>query len=322
MSNILITSGGRRVSLVKAFKKELQSLIPSGKVYVTDFQPELSAAAQIADKALKICKIDDIHYISSLLDLCSINNIKIIIPTLDPELLVLTKNRGKFNEMGVDLVISDEDFINMSNNKLATQDFFESKKISVAKVYNKLNFKVPLFIKPLYGSSSVNTFIITHEDQISKYHIANEELCFFEYFDWETYKEYTCDLYFDQKSELKCVIPRKRIEVRDGEVSKGVTCNNKIKTIVEDKFKTIKGARGCITMQFFMNEFGDIKGIEINARFGGGFPLTYLAGGNYPKWIIQEYLLNEGVVYCDTWENNLLMLRYDDEIIIHNYEEK
>jgi carbamoyl-phosphate synthase large subunit len=30
--------------------------------------------------------------------------------------------------------------------------------------------------------------------------------------------EYTCDAYYGKDSELKCVVPRKRIEVRDGEV--------------------------------------------------------------------------------------------------------
>lgn len=64
-----------------------------------------------------------------------------------------------------------------------------------------------------------------------------------------------------------------------------------------------------------------IIGIEINPRFGGGFPLSYQAGANYPKFLIQEYLLNETIEYTNEWEDNLLMLRYDDEILIRNYEE-
>ena len=144
---------------------------------------------------------------------------------------------------------------------------------------------------------------------------------FFEYFDKAIYDEYTCDLYYDANSNLKCVIPRKRIEIRDGEVTKGVTKKNLLKTYIDKNLSFLKGAIGCMTVQFFLHKStNDIKGIEINPRFGGGFPLSYFAEGNYPKWIIQEFMLNEKIEYFDGWEDNLLMLRYDDEVLIKNYE--
>ena len=47
---------------------------------------------------------------------------------------------------------------------------------------------------------------------------------------------------------------------------------------------------------------------------------SYLAGGNFPRWIIKEYLLNETLIpVCNNWEENLLMLRYDDEVLIHDF---
>jgi len=83
--------------------------------------------------------------------------------------------------------------------------------------------------------------------------------------------------------------------------------------------KIVDGARGCLTVQFFLNKkTNHIVGIEINPRFGGGYPLSYLAGANFPGWIIQEYLLNESIEYSETWEDNLLMLRYDHEILVKN----
>ncbi|MEX0273573.1 MAG: ATP-grasp domain-containing protein, partial [Flavobacteriaceae bacterium] len=79
---------------------------------------------------------------------------------------------------------------------------------------------------------------------------------------------------------------------------------------------------GCLTAQFFMNRKGDkIYGIEINPRFGGGYPLSYLAGANFPQWIIKEYLMNgEMDDMFDCWESDLLMLRYDDEILVHGFK--
>jgi carbamoyl-phosphate synthase large subunit len=321
MKNILITSGGRRVSLVKTFKLELQAVFPESKVYITDYNPAFSAAAQIADKAFQICKIEDKSYIESLLNLCVLNNVKLVIPTLDPELIILSENKNKFDKLGIELVLSNNEFVTICNDKLETEVFFKNTDISVPLVYKKDDYKIPLFIKPKKGSSSINNYIIKDKKQISKYHLENDEFQFFEYIDHTIFDEYTCDLYYNKVGKLKCVIPRLRIETRGGEVSKGLTCRNELKTFIENKWDHIDGAKGCITAQFFMHKVNkEIIGIEINARFGGGFPLSYLAGGNYPKWIIQEYFLNEEVTYFNTWENNLLMLRYDDEILIHNYE--
>ncbi|MDH3246402.1 MAG: hypothetical protein OEM26_17405, partial [Saprospiraceae bacterium] len=60
--------------------------------------------------------------------------------------------------------------------------------------------------------------------------------------------------------------------------------------------------------------------IEINPRFGGGFPLSYLAGANFPRWILKEYLLDGEIPYYDDWEDKLLMLRYDQEMIVHDFQ--
>lgn len=322
MNNILITSGGRRVSLVRAFMKELKAIFPSAKVYVADFNPNLSPAAQIADKSIKICRVDDADYSDYLLKACIENNVKLVIPTIDTELLILSQNKEKFLRHNITIIISNKNLIEACIDKIKTHTLFEKLNVNVAKTYSKSNYKLPIFIKPLNGSGSNNNFIVKSKSQISEHQLKNDSLKFFEYFDAELYDEYTCDLYYDKNSNLKCVIPRKRIETRAGEVSKGVTKKNRLITFINQNFSFLEDAIGCITVQFFLHKnTNEIKGIEINPRFGGGFPLSYLAGGNYPKWIIQEYMLHEELNYFDAWEENLLMLRYDDEILIKNHED-
>ena len=55
--------------------------------------------------------------------------------------------------------------------------------------------------------------------------------------------------------------------------------------------------------------------IELNPRFGGGYPLSYAAGANYPDWLIREYLLDEDVPEFEGWQDRTAMARYDDEVI-------
>ena len=62
------------------------------------------------------------------------------------------------------------------------------------------------------------------------------------------------------------------------------------------------------------------KAIEINPRFGGGYPLSYAAGANFPKMIIQEYILDEDINFVDDWVENLLMLRYDSNVFVNDYK--
>jgi carbamoyl-phosphate synthase large subunit len=54
----------------------------------------------------------------------------------------------------------------------------------------------------------------------------------------------------------------------------------------------------------------------MNPRFGGGYPLSFHAGANFPKMIMQEYFQGKALDYRDDWQDNKLMLRYDAEVII------
>jgi len=319
MSSILITSAGKRVSLVKAFQTELQKLIPEAKVITTDASPELSAACTVADHYFKVPRLDHPSYINELISNCTSNNINLVIPTIDTELLILAENRDKLLSHGINSVISSENFIHKCRDKRLTHSFFSQNNIETPQEFSKDDYKLPVFIKPVDGSRSLNNFLINSEDDFVENHFKNEQLMFLEYIDQSEYVEFTCDLYFGKDHELKCVVPRKRIEVRDGEVNKGKTEKNILVDFIKKKLPYIEGVRGCLTAQFFKHMTTDrILGIEINPRFGGGYPLSYCAGANYPKWIIEEYLLNKTIEPFDAWENNLLMLRYDKEVIVKN----
>ena len=319
--NILITSAGRRVSLVKAFQAELKALLPDGKVMTTDFNIEMSSACHVSDRAFQLPLVTDKNYLDILIDTCIKNNIKLIIPTIDTELLLLAKSKKVLLKYGITPIISSQKFIDICRDKRTMNSFFTDNNINVAKEYSKYDYKLPLFIKPLNGSRSVDTFIIKKHEDLIEYHFKNKDLMFLEYLDHDQFEEFTCDLYYDKNSDLKCVVPRKRIEVRDGEVNKGITKNNILVNYIKERLNHIDGAIGCLTSQFFKHIGEDlVYGIEINARFGGGYPLTYASGANYPKWIIQEYLFNQEIDFFDKWEDNLLMLRYDNEVLVHDHK--
>lgn len=308
--------------MVRAFQKELRAIDSSGLVITTDAQPALSSACHVSDKAFKVPLFGSPDYTNALLEICSVNKVSLVIPSHDAQLKVLALNRDKFEGIGTQIILSSLDFVEKCRDKRLIHQFFESKGIMVAKEYKKDDYTLPLFLKPSDGTRSIDTYLIRKKEELKDHHFENPKMMFLEYLDHELYDEYTCDLYYDKKNTLKCVVPRKRIEVREGEVNKGVTVKNELTDLIRNHLGEIRGAIGCLTAQFFKHKFENkIYGIEINPRFGGGYPLSYLAGANFPKWILAEYLLEEEIdEKFDCWESNLLMLRYDDEIIIHGYK--
>jgi carbamoyl-phosphate synthase large subunit len=313
--NIMITCAGRRVELVQSFFDALKKLKIDSLVLCTDSKPEFSAACQIADKAFKTNKIDHQDYVSELLNICKKNNVKVVIPTIDTELSKLTRNRELFLKHGIEIIISEKKLIDICNDKRKSSKFFVELGFNVPKIFGKQNIEYPCFSKPYDGSNSNNAKKIVSENEISEEMQEDQKLIYMEYITKE-FCEYTIDGYYDKESLLKCLVPRKRIEVRGGEVSKGVTVKNFAYEKIFQRVRKLEGARGCLTFQFFVNENNqEILGLEINPRFGGGYPLTVAAGANFSEWITREYLLDQEVSFTDSWKENILMLRYDAKII-------
>jgi carbamoyl-phosphate synthase large subunit len=315
--NILFTSVGRRVSLINSFKKSLKDLCIDGKIIAVDANED-SAARYVSDIHLKLPRVNGFGYIDSLLSVCNKYDVDIIIPLIDTELLVLAKNRKLFEEISVTLLLSSFEDIEICNDKNLTYKFLSSNGFDTPRILDKdllLSHQTfPLFIKPANGSSSINAFEVHNIDELKFFSSYISQPIIQELIRG---KEYTIDVFVDFQGKVRSVVPRLRIETRAGEISKGITVKNQFlikaaKELVEKMYKPL----GCITVQCFLTEDNKIKFIEINPRFGGGFPLSYEAGANFPSWILQTYLKQEVKIKIDGWEDGLKMLRYDEAIFL------
>jgi len=123
----------------------------------------------------------------------------------------------------------------------------------------------------------------------------------------------------DFNGKVLNVVPRERIKVRAGEINKGRTVKDE-KLIEYAKNITEKlGAIGVITIQCFVKD-DEIKFTEINPRIGGGYPLSFAAGANYPESLIRMILGEKVAPRLGEFEGNLIMLRWEDAVFIRRDE--
>jgi carbamoyl-phosphate synthase large subunit len=316
--NVLLLSAGRRVELLRAFQAEAKARGIDGGVFATDLNPGASAACRLADRAFRMPRVTDQGYLDELLKLCEEQSVGLVIPTIDTELTGLAGAKARFAESGTHIVISDEALVKTCRDKRHTAALFASLDIGTPALMDSSQLTFPCFSKPYDGSRSVGARKLALPSDLTDSMRNDPKLIFMEYID-STYDEFTVDAYFDRNGTLKCLVPRHRLEVRDGEVSKGVTRRGHVYDYLKERLKKIEGARGCLTVQLFASSEGSrYAALEINPRFGGGYPLSYAAGANFPGWLLDEYLFGGSVSFFDGWQPDLMMLRYDAQVLVRD----
>ncbi|MFD2613945.1 ATP-grasp domain-containing protein [Paenibacillus gansuensis] len=314
--HLLFTSSGRRVALLQKFKETYQRCFIEGKVITADHSPT-APTAFFADQHYIVPKVTDPMYVEELLRICRQESITMLIPLIDSELTLLAGHRSRFEDIGVKLFLSSSELNEISCDKNKTYRFFSEHAVPTPKVYGREEldsgeYAFPLLIKPLDGSSSKGVTKINNERELRFFmdYIPNAMVQEFVSGD-----EYTVDVMVDFRGRVKTVVPRLRVETRAGEVSKGITkMDRAIIEAVERVVRVLPGPAGCLTLQCFKQDNGEITFIEINPRFGGGIPLSIEAGADFPLWTLQ---LARGEQFADTdfsWGDEITMLRYDDAV--------
>lgn len=315
--NILFTSAGRRVALIKAFQQSIKQLNTDGKIVTTDLKKN-APASFIADTAELVPRVNSPNYIDTLLEICSKHQIKLLIPLIDTELHLLALHQQKFSEIGVQLLVSSPATNKICFDKRDTANFFHEIGVKTPKIYNINEYDTltyPAILKPANGSCSVGLHKLTNKQELEFFSQYVSDAIIQEMIVGE---EYTIDVLANLQGKVISAVPRLRLETRAGEISKGITVKNpSLIAAAKHVVESLPGAIGCITVQCFLPANGEIIFIEINPRFGGGYPLSYQAGADFPTWIIQMMQGKTPSIAIDEWQDGLVMLRYDDAIFVN-----
>lgn len=320
MLRILVTSAGRRVQLVQAFKSALQGLGLEGSVLTAD-TGHTAPATYLSSGNFFLPRADSDRFPIALQNLCRLESIALVVPTIDTELPPLAQMRASLAAQGTQALVSDIAAVNLAADKrllnrwLTRENLPATIQYSISELRAGLVPEFPVILKPAQGSMSMG---VRRIDTDLELRVTLEALDTNE--DWIVERfafgeEYTVSTYVSESGECVAAIPRQRLEVRGGEVSKARTAHIPVlEEVAQHTVESLPGARGPLNVQMIHDpDSGRVEIIEVNARFGGGDPLAWEAGADAPKWVLQE-LLGQPVDSLLSWQHDLVMMRYDQAI--------
>lgn len=319
--HILFTGVGRRVELIQAFREAALCLNITLKLYGADMT-NTAPALYYCDFYRPVCGMREDTYIDELLTICKNDSIDLVIPTIDTDLLVLSENKTRFEEIGTKVLISSPDMISICRDKNKTSAFFETCGLKAPMPVNDWTIykgEYPAFIKPKDGSSSINAYKVENENELQLYASQIDEYVVQPFVDGQ---EYTIDIFCDWDGKPISIVPRERLQVRAGEVLK-TRINLDSKMIGEAK-KLCEVFKPCgpITVQLIKDHnTGEDYYIEINPRFGGGAPLSMKAGARSAE-IVLKLLLNEDIKEVTEVADGSIYSRFDQSVCISHGNSK
>jgi carbamoyl-phosphate synthase large subunit len=303
--NILFTCAGRRTYLLKYFKEQLAG---EGKIIATDMQ--LSAPAlTAADIKIQVPAVYDPTYIDKTLTICKEYNVKALISLNDLELPIIAANKERFLAIGTTPIVSDSEVIDICFDKYKTAHFIESLGLGTPKTFVNLDdakdalksgvLTYPLILKPRWGSGSIGIEFVNNDEELDEiYALLNKKIkktilatasVGDEYILIQQCikgQEYGMDVMNDLQGNNLGVAVKMKLSMRAGETDKAKTvANEAIADIGRTIAKNLKHI-GNLDCDVFEKD-GKYYVLELNPRFGGGFPFSYEAGVNFPKAIIE-----------------------------------
>ncbi len=300
--NILITCGGKRNYLVDYFKSVIGA---NGKVIVTNNIENVSSMYR-ADIAIKAPGINTPYYIQFLINICREYNIDMLFSLFDQDLSVITKNKSAFEDIGVLVALSDfqtiEDCFNKSNlvsmlkvASIKTPKTYDSKN-DLIKAYKKGEITFPIIIKPQFGSGSLamgkcdssrhlNIIVDYLNLSLENSYLSNNfssnhknKLLFQEYIEGV---EYNIDIVNDFNGKFITTFVKEKLV-------RGTSENETVKTLISEPLFELGKRIGEYIKHIgimdadIIERNGDLYVIDLNPRFGGGYPFSHMAGANIP----------------------------------------
>ncbi len=284
---LLFTNAGRRTYMIEFARKIIKS-----KIFVSDAQRIIPSFYLDGIKKYLTPKVKENKkkYLDNIISIVKKFKIKKIIPLSDHDLVVLAENKLKFKKLGCDAIISEPKFVKMCINKKKMYNFCKKNKINIPYSYfskRKKMITFPILKKKIFGSGSSEMQEIKNKNELDKFN-------FKKYFLQNKINgtEYGLDIFNDPKNNVSRTCIKKKILMRAGETDRSLVLNDKKIKNFSEKLIKIFNHFGNVDCDIIKDKNGKLFLIDINPRFGGGYPATHLSGMNFLKYLLTDGKFN------------------------------
>lgn len=302
--------GARRVSMAELLKRSGERIGLDIEIISYELLEQVPIA--LVGRVIVGLRWSDPKVVDDIARVCKENNVNIILPFVDGAIEIAAKCKVALPNVFVP--VGDFETSRTMFDKVEAAKAFEKAGLPIPATYRAINAEMPAIAKPRKGSASRGIHVFYNMDELM--HLPNlQDYIVQEYI--ANREEYTVDCYVSQKGQILTVVPRCRLEVMGGEVTRTITCRNPIldrmSREVINKFHLL----GPVTLQFLHDLDTDrYLVMEVNPRLGGGVVCSIYAGAPITDYIIDEARGIE-LKPCDDWSYNTLMARYQKEAIFY-----
>ena len=287
---ILLTSSGRRVSLVKTLRMVARSLNIDLRILACDPSPRNCPACLLADAAYQTTHPQEPKYIDALLEICVIHRVTLILPTDGPELAPLSRNRDRFASIGTQIAISGPDVVELTavpedaEAFLCAHGFSESSRGT--------------------GTSPKKAFeaLQAREETLAEQH------------EQDGLRRFDVLMYFDRHDQLRATIPCERIIEGGVELLVTRRCPA-IAATAERLSNQLQGLSSIISMDATLRPDGRLTVDRLKAYLSENFEVAHRAGAEIMRWLLREHCYGSTTI-SDEWQDGVQMIRYQAAVFV------
>ena len=290
--NILFCTVGRRGYIVDYFRKHLpenSQLI--GTSDRNDCDTEYTSGFFHCDKNYIVPSIkEERNYIDKLLYICKKEKISMILSFYDYDTYILSKYLKEFEDLGVKPVISSHHINTICFDKVETFKFLKSHGFKTPwtmtsdEVAQTEIPSYPVIVKPRFGTGSNAISFANNRSEVDfflKYY-DNEDMIVQEFIEGT---EYSFDVLNDFNGQTVTAVVKRKMKMRSGETDQGYAIKDNSLAEWGMNLGRKLGHIGPLDVDFFIKD-DEPYILELNPRFGGGYPITHLADIDFPKILI------------------------------------
>lgn len=288
--NLLFSCIGKRGYIAQFFR---ESLAPGDRIIGTS-NTKWTPGFRYCDRNYLLPDITSSEYPDRVLELCRQESIAAVFSFYDPDVQRLSGIAAEFKKTKIIPVLPSEPVSTICFDKFQTFQFLAANGFDTPKTYLDMarirqdldsgDLSFPLIVKPRFGFGSSHTYVANNQEQLAVFFKIGPQMIVQPKVGGD---DYDFDICNDLAGKPLSVILWRKFRSTMGETENVITVQNDHLVQVGERLGRTLGHVGPMDVDMFVDDFGNPTIIEMNPRFGGGYPVSHLAGADFPGMLIR-----------------------------------